>query len=403
MKTDIDQSDAAAMRRLGLVLYALAFALGIAELGVMRRASEWLSYEEIGTLGGVYTIALACGFAMAPALRVRSAVLIGASGLVSAVPIIGMGLVLVGVAPRGGFVPAAVLWALSGFGAGVQDTGWAAQSSTFSTRERVDGVAMLAVRFGGILFVSLVTAVAVATGVSVGWEYVGLGVVLLVPLLGVHYIPEPRATAVSENMTVARFWALPAMGAYMAAAVLPTSVGFAWIPPIMAELHGSSGLASIVTSAFVGVETVACVVYFNRSRTPAARLVLEGGIVATVGVILLVLAALHGHRALVSAGWGQAFAAIGFALLGWGVSPLPGVVQRVASQLTSKWGLVARMAMMVVLQCILVGLCNLLFGQLAELWTAATAYAITAVLCVACLFIGRPLLRAGRATELTSN
>jgi hypothetical protein len=380
-------------QRLGRILHWLAWVLGVAELGIMSRAGEWLGYEQIGTLGFVYFLALMAGVVIGPRLPMHTANVVGLSVLLAALPIVGIGLLVQGViAPKAMFTTVCVLWAASGAGAGMLDNAQSSAAVNYSPRGGTSSVAMLGTRHLGTLSASAATAVAVTYGIDVGWHYVALGAILIVPFLGRRAVPDVHRTDVGVAAPGGRSvsaWVLFPMGLYLTASVLPISASWAWINPIMRELHAPDILSASALSVFVVAQAIASFVYYRRSlKHSASRLVRGGLVVSAVGVVALVLVVTHGKVQILPAEWLNYVAWGAFALIGWGVAPLPMVVAQAANRLPMKLRITSRISRMVALQCLLVAAGNYALGRLAELWTGAQAYAAMSVMCVVILFLG---------------
>jgi hypothetical protein len=382
--------------RLGRVLHWLAWVLGMAELGIMSRAGEWLDYEQIGTLGFVYFLGLFAGVVIGPRVPMQTANVVALGVLLAAVPIVGIGLLLEGViAPSVMFTIVCVLWASSGAGAGIVDN---AQSSLavnyYTTRGGTSSVAMLGTRHLGTLSASAATAVAVSYGFEVGWHYVVLGAILILPVLGRGAVPDVhRTNVVSESSGPnVSAWILLPLGLYLSASVLPISASWAWINPIMRELQASEILGASALSAFVISQAIASYVYFTRSKKhDASRLVRGGLVIAALGVIAVVLVVARGTVQILPAGWLNYAAWAGFVLIGWGVAPLPMVVFQAANRLPMRVRITSRVSVVSAVQCLVVAAGNYGLGRLADLWTGAQAFAAMSVACVAVLFLGMGL------------
>jgi hypothetical protein len=379
------------MRRLGRVLHMLAWVLGVAELGIMSRAGEWLEYEQLGTLGFVYFLGLFAGVVIGPRVPMRTANVVGLSVLMAAIPIIGIGLLLEGVfSPSTMFTTVCILWASSGAGAGILDNAQSSLAVNYSTRGGTSSVAMLGTRHLGTLSASAATAVAISYGFEVGWHYVLLGALLILPILGRGAVPDVHRTeppAPSGGRNVSALVLLP-LGLYLSASVLPISASWAWINPIMRELKASEFLSASALSAFVIAQAIASYVYFSRSRKHnVSRLVRGGLVIAALGVAAVVLAVTHvlPAESVNYAAWG------GFALLGWGVAPLPMVVFQAANRLPMKVRITSRVSVISATQCLVVAAGNYGLGRLAELWTGVQAFTVMSVACVVILFIGMGL------------
>ena len=397
-------TEAIRYRRLGLLLFILAGALGMAELGIMSRGGEWVSYTQLGRLNFFYPLALLAGVMIAPWLRLSLKATTTVSIVLAAVPIIGIGAALLTLPRSEVFVVVAVLWPLSGVAAGILDNAQSSQAMVYSTRGRSDAVAMLAARHGGTLAASGFSTAAVALHMLPGWQYAILGAVLLLPALLTLKAPNVERPPVTEEAGsvgteearpagTQSAWVLVLMGFLMMAAVLPVSVTWSWAEPLMKELHTGPQLASWTLTGFVVAQGIACFVYFKRSERKQARGLVLGGLwIAAVGVALLVAAVVQVHEHYVPIAVGQAFAAAGMAAFGWGVGPLPMVVMIRVGALPLKLDMSHRNSRTVIIQCLLVAIGNLVFGQVAAGLTAFDAYAVTAALCVGALMLCMPLL-----------
>lgn len=370
------------VKRLGRVLYRLAWVLGVAELGIMSRAAEWLEYEQVGTLGFLYFLGLLGGVLIAPRLPMRSSTLLGLSVLVAALPIVGIGVLLSGaLGIAWTFSTICALWAVSGMGAGMLDNAHNAQSVNFSTRGRTNSVAMLGVRHLGTLSASAITAVAVSNGIGVGWHYIALGAVLVLPILGVRHVPNLSHATGDDSRGNRSPSVLVVLGLFLSAAVLPISASWAYINPVMIDELQAPGLwGTSALSAFVLAQAIACFVYFKRSlKHDASRLVRGGIVLAGIGAAALVLVVAH----LVPAESAHIVAYAGFVLLGWGIAPLPMVIFQRANALPLRMKVTTRLSLISAQQCVLVALGNLALGRAAQAWGGENAFAATCGLCVA--------------------
>jgi hypothetical protein len=394
-----NETPGAHMRRLGRILYLLSLVLGVAELGIVSRAGEWLGYAQLGQLGSFYTAALFVGVMVAPLIRnLRVATVI--SVLLSALPVAGIGAtLLMAIPPERVFGIVLVLWPLSAVGAGILDNVQSSLGVLHKTQGRNDAVAMLAMRHVGTLGASILTLAAVSANVSAGVQYIVVGAFLVVPVLVGRAMPHHSATKVNEvprevtGRRPASF--LLVMGAFAAAAVLPVSLTWAWAEPVMRELHADPHIATFALMAFVIAQGIACVVYFKRSAKHAARKLVLGGLwIAAIGVGLLALTVVQTRSPFLSDDVSLVVVMAGFALFGWGVAPLPMVVMGRVSELPMKLSTRQRISRTVLVQCALVAGGNQLFGVLASQFSGVITYVGTAVVCVGALLLCMRLLPA---------
>ncbi len=390
--------DGAAPRRLGRILYVLAFALGVAELGIASRAGEWLNYSQLGQLATFYTVSLLIGVTIAPAIRSpRVATVVGV--LLSALPIIGIGYAVATLPSDEIFSVVLVLWSLSGAGSGIVDNTQSSSAVHHSTRGREDSVNMLAIRHMGTLGASLLSLVLVGRGIDASFQYMFLGAVLLVPAVLGRWMPgaaprtTPAAEAAGAHANYQSVWMLPVMGFFAAAGVLPVSLTWTWAEPVMRELKADASLASLTLTIFVIAQGAACVVYFLRSRKHDGRRLVVGGLwIAALGVVLLGVSLIQARTPFLAADQGRYVAMAGMALFGWGVAPLPMVVMNRVGRLRLRMGTRLRIALAVIVQCLIVAGANYAFGNLAGLFTGFGAYVAAATICVGALLLCLRLL-----------
>jgi hypothetical protein len=386
-----DERHEARLRRLGRVLYILSAALGVAELGITSRAGEWLSYSQLGQLGALYTAALLIGISVAPAFRnPRTATYL--SVLLSALPVVGIGAVLVTQPPEHVFGMVRILWPLSAIGAGILDNVQTSLGVVRRSRGRHDAVAMLGMRHFGTLCASLASYAAVAGHVSAGVQYVWFGIALLLPVLLGRALPKsaPKPKDVAQHGTRSAL-VLVVMGIFAAAAVLPVSLTWAWAEPVMRELHAGPHAASYTLMAFVVAQGLSCLVYFGLSGKLQPRtLAVIGLCIAGIGVGLLAFVVVRGS--VLDADLARNLAAAGMAAFGWGVAPLPMVVMGRVSTLPLKLSMSSRLSRTVLVQASLVAGGNYLFGSVASRFSGFDAYVVTAAICVGALLLCLRLL-----------
>jgi hypothetical protein len=387
-----DERYEARLRRLGRALYILSAALGVAELGITSRAGEWLSYSQLGQLGALYTAALLIGISVAPAFR-NPRVATYVSVLLSALPVIGIGAVLVTQPAEHVFGLVRILWPLSAIGAGILDNVQTSLGVVRRSRGRHDAVAMLGMRHFGTLCASLASYAAVAGHVSAGIQYVWFGIALVLPMLLARALPKtaPKPQQDDARHGTRSALVLVVMGLFAAAAVLPVSLTWAWAEPVMRELHAGPQAASYTLMAFVVAQGLSCLVYFALSgRLQSRSLGVIGLCIAGIGVGLLAFVVFRGS--VLEADLARNLAAAGMAAFGWGVAPLPMVVMGRVSTLPLKLSMSSRLSRTVLVQASLVAGGNYLFGLVAGRFTGFDAYVATAAICVGALLLCMRLL-----------
>ena len=312
--------------------------------------------------------------------------------LLSALPVVGIGAVLVTQQPEDVFGWVRWLWPVSAIGAGILDNVQTSLGVVRRSRGRHDAVAMLGMRHFGTLCASLASYAAVAGHVSAGVQYVWFGIALLLPVLLIGALPKnaPKPTDDARHGTRSAL-VLVVMGIFAAAAVLPVSLTWAWAEPVMRELHAGAHAASYTLMAFVVAQGLSCLVYFGLSgRLQARTLAFVGLGIAGSGVAVLAFVVFRGSA--LEADLARNLVAIGMAAFGWGVAPLPMVVMGRVSTLPLKLTMSSRLSRTVLVQASLVAVGNYVFGQVAGAFSGFGAYVTTAGICVGALLLCMRLL-----------
>ena len=393
---------------LRLLLTAWFVFLGWVDVVLVSRAGEYLGYSELGTVLAFSTGALVIGIAVAPLVPLAVKPSLVLAGLLTVVSIVGIAATLVGLPKAMIYVVVLSVWCLTSFASGIIDNASGALAIRVSTGGRADAVLLLGIRRTGALIASVFTTYAVSQHLSPAWHYTVVGVLLLIPVLMTAVMPDvaTQSTAAQSRTTgvgstAKQFWILVLMGAFLAAAVMPTLLSLAWASPLMKELHASDSFATYGTLVFLASQVVACFAYYARSgKRKMHELVPAGLWVSVVGVVLLAATVLQVHLQFMSPAAGQWLALAGIAVFGWGIAPVPFAILIYVGELQLRWNNRVRTAVAVVIQCGLMAFGNWAFGLAAEAFSAIDAYPVVALLCIVALLIGmQPMFRKPRTGQ----
>lgn len=288
------------------------------------------------------------------------------------------------------------LWGLAGVGCGLMDPAHAAVAAHGEAHGGPPVQAYLAAKVAATAAGALLGGVAVGLGVGVGSHLIVVGGVALAVAVLASAVLRPIYGVRAEDdigPDIGRR-GLVMLGCLAGAAVVPLGAALTWGTTLLVEIGARPWLIGSGVVAFALAQLVGLLVTLAlRRRVRPLPLLVGGCAVAGGGVVALALVAHPALRPVLPLD-PVAVAAVGLALLGVGIAPIPAVVQMAAHRVrAARVRSTTRVALVTVGQYTWQAIGPALIGGVGASVGVWWAFVGVAGVCVIAIPCGWPLLR----------